>query len=217
MNDAREALVRLGGGDPFDAVLAESESHQRAHSCGLFPAGPAVMQLAAMFVRASGARTILDLGCGIGYSTFWLASAAGTRAEVTAIDSDESHIDLARVASSRLDMDRHVSFVVGEVADVLGDIEGPVDAIHDDAWFASAPPHLERMIGLLRPGGVLTMPNWFLLIDALTGEQRNNWEKYGGHTWAEDALRYAELLASRRDLKVSWTIGPPLGLAVKQA
>ena len=114
-------------------------------------------------------------------------------------------------------MDGHVSFVVGEVADVLGDIEGPVDAIHDDAWFASAPPHLERMIGLLRPGGVLTMPNWLLLIDALTGEQRNNWEKYGGHTWADDALRYAELLASRRDLKVSWTIGPPLGLAVKQA
>ena len=61
------------------------------------------------------------------------------------------------------------------------------------------------------------MPNWFLLVDALTGEPRNNWEKYGGPAWADDTLRYAELLASRRDLTVSWTIRPPLGLAVKQA
>jgi len=31
------------------------------------------MQLASMFVRAANPRTVLDLGCGIGYSTFWLA------------------------------------------------------------------------------------------------------------------------------------------------
>jgi predicted O-methyltransferase YrrM len=98
---------------------------------------------------------------------------------------------------------------------VLRTIEGPVDAVHDDAWFASAPPHLETMLGLLRPGGLLTMPNWFLLVDALTGAPRNDWERFAGPTWADDALDYAKRLAARRDLAVSWTICPPLGVAVK--
>jgi hypothetical protein len=71
------------------------------------------------------------------------------------------------------------------------------------------------MIGVLRPGGLLTMPNWFLLVDALSGSPRNAWEDFAGPTWAADAIEYAEELAARPDLAVSWTIRPPLGVAVK--
>ncbi len=174
------------------------------------------MQLASMFVQATGARKILDLGCGIGYSTAWLADAAGTGATVIAIDSDPNHVEVARSAWARLGFQAEVTFVVGEVAEVLPTLEGPVDAIHDDAWFASAPPHLERMLGLLRPGGVLTMPNWFLLVDALRGEARNDWATFAGARWADDVMEYAEKLAGRRDVVVSWTIRPPLGVAVRR-
>ena len=160
MDDVQRHLVELGGGDPFDAVLQHAQQHQAEHDCGLFPAGPAVMQLAAMCLRAARLRTILDLGCGIGYSTFWLAEAGGPDATVTGIDA---------------------------------------------------------MLELLRPGGLLTMPNWFLLIDALTGEPRNDWERWAGPTWADDALAYADLLSARQDLAVSWVIQPPLGIAVKRS
>jgi len=47
---------------------------------------------------------------------------------------------------------------LGEVAEVLRNIHDPVDAVHDDAWFATAPPDLDTMVGVLRPGGLLTMP-----------------------------------------------------------
>ena len=216
MRDPQPVLVELGGGDPFDDLYRQGEAHRRVHGCGLFPAGPAVMQLASMFVRAAGARTVLDLGCGIGYSTFWLADAAPPDATLIGVDSDEGHVELARSASSRLGLDDRVSFVVGNAAEVLPTIDGPVDAIHDDAWFASAPPHLETMLALLRLGGLLTMPNWFLLMDALTGEPRKDWEQFAGPTWADDAMAYAEELAARPDLVVSWTIRPPLGIAVKR-
>lgn len=215
VEDPQPALIELGGGDPFDDVYRQSRAHQLRHGCGLFPAGPAVMQLASMFVRAASARTILDLGCGIGYSTFWLAGAAASGATVTGIDSDRGHIEMARSACSQLALDDRVSFIVGEVAEVLMIIDGRVDAVHDDAWFATAPPYLDTMIGLLRPGGLLTMPNWFLLVDALSGSPRNAWEDFAGPTWAAGAIEYAEELAARPDLAVSWTIRPPLGVAVK--
>lgn len=215
MVDPQAALVELGGGDPFDDVYRQSRAHQLVHGCGLFPAGPAVMQLASMFVRAANAGTILDLGCGIGYSTFWLAESAPSGATVTGIDSDRGHIEMARAACSRLGLDNRVNFIVGEVAELLRAIHGPVDAVHDDAWLATAPPHLDTMVGVLRPGGLLTMPNWFLLVDALTGTPRNEWERFAGPTWAADAVEYAEELAVRPDLAVSWIIRPPLGVAVK--
>ena len=175
------------------------------------------MQLASMFVRTASARTIVDLGCGIGYSTFWLAKAAASGAMVIGVDSDPGHIQQARSACSRLGLDDQVRFVVGDVAEVLRTFDGPVDAVHDDAWFGAAPPHVDAMVGLLRPGGLLTMPNWFLLVDALSGVPRNNWERFAGPTWAADAIEYAEQLAARPDLAVSWTIRPPLGVAVKHA
>ena len=213
--DVQAALVELAGGDPFAEVLAASVDHQRAHGCGLYAAGPAVMQLASAVVRAAGARTVLDLGCGLGYSTCWLAHA-GDDVRVTGIDADPQHVELARTLVAQLGLDDRVELVVGEVSDVLRRVTAPVDAIHDDAWFAARPPHVDTAIGLLRPGGLLTMPNWFLLVDALTGAPREDWARFAGPGWAADTLAYAEELAARPDLSVSWTIRPPLGIAVKR-
>jgi predicted O-methyltransferase YrrM/nitroimidazol reductase NimA-like FMN-containing flavoprotein (pyridoxamine 5'-phosphate oxidase superfamily) len=217
VDEVQQRLVELGGGDRFGDLLERAQQHQRQHGCGLFPAGPAVMQLTATFVRAAGARTILDLGCGIGYSTFWLADAGGAGSTTVGVDSDPTHIELARSACTELGLEGRVEFVLGDVADVLGTVAGPVDAIHDDAWFAAAPSHLDAMVALLAPGGLLTMPNWFLLVDALTGQPRNDWEHVAGPSWAEDAVAYAGVLSGRRDLAVSWIIRPPLGVAVKLA
>ena len=47
------------------------------------------------------------------------------------------------------------------------------------------------MLSLLRPGGLLTMANWFLLVDVLTGKPRNDWELFAGPAWAKDTLDYA--------------------------
>ena len=56
------------------------------------------MQLASMFVRAANPRTVVDLGCGIGYSTFWLADASAPGSRVIGIDFDPAHVALARSA-----------------------------------------------------------------------------------------------------------------------
>ncbi len=175
------------------------------------------MQLVAAIVRTSGASLLADLGSGIGYSTLWIADAAGPGATVLAIDNDPSHVAEAKETASCRGLENRIEFETGIVAEVLARETRQFDLIHDDAWFARAPDHLETMIGLLRPGGVLTMANWFLLVDALTRQPSNDWDAFAGPAWAEDTMAYARSLAERDDLAMTWITTPPLGLGVKSA
>ncbi len=210
-------LLRLGGGDPFDDILRASERHREEHpSCRLYPAGPRVMSLAAQLVRASGATRILDLGSGLGYSTLWLADAAGEGARVLGIDRDAEHVAEAVRRATLRGLDGRASFVAGEVAELLNELSAPVDLVHDDAWFAERPAHLERVLALLRPGGVLTMPNWFLLEEALIGRPRRDWSEFAGPGWSSAVREFAEAIAADRRLRSVWVSSPPLLVAVKR-
>jgi predicted O-methyltransferase YrrM len=203
-------LMELAGGDRFVDVRRESEEHQREHGCGLHNAGGPQMQLVAALARAAGVRRALDLGSGFGYSTLWIASAVANGGTVIGIDDDPSHTARASEIAAGRERGVRVEYVTGTVREVLPTLEGPFDMIHDDAWFTKTPDHLEGMLALLRPGGLLTMANWFLLVDAITGEPRNDWESFAGPTWATDTFEYASLLASRPDLHVTWVTTPPI-------
>ncbi|MGA9277293.1 O-methyltransferase [Ilumatobacter sp.] len=215
MDDVAERLLELAGGDPFRAVRVLSEEHQIEHGCGLHHAGGPVMQLVASITRAARPQRVLDLGCGLGYSTLWIAQAAGPDAHVIGIDDDPRHIEEAERLAQAHGLGDRITYRCGAVVDVLGTLDSPVDMIHDDAWFARPPAHLDAAIGLLRTGGVLTMANWFLLVDALTGQPRNDWERFAGPTWAVDTVSFARQLAARDDLEISWITTPPVGLATK--
>lgn len=78
MTDVAAELMQLAGGDPFAQIKNLSDKHQQSHGCSLYTAGPSVMQLASAFVKTANAMNVLDLGCGIGYSTLWLADAVGS-------------------------------------------------------------------------------------------------------------------------------------------
>ena len=113
-------------------------------------------------------------------------------------------------------MSERIEFLPGEASEVLRRLTGPYDFVHDDGWFASQPSYFERVVELLRPGGLLTMPNWFLLEDAISGTPRRAWSEFAGTAWVEETLTYARRLAMDPRFSVTWVISPPLGVAVKQ-
>lgn len=212
-------LARLMGGDPYDQVLRAAEAHRGEHGpeCGLYPAGPLVMRLVASIVRSASSKRIIDLGTGFGYSALWLSDAAGPDVILLAIDRFEEHVERAEGFAAEAGLGERIRFVAGEAAAVLAELEGSWDLIHDDAWFANEPPHLQAMIDRLRPGGVITMANWFLLEDAITGQPRNDWSAFAGDDWATTTRSYAARLAQHPALSITWTIAPPLAIAVKQS
>ncbi len=214
--DLNERLLDLVGGDPFADVRALSSEHQARHECGLHNAGGPVMSTIAAIVRSAGAQRVLDLGSGLGYSTLWLAHAGGPACHVTGIDADPEHTDAATLIAAERGFADRVTYLTGTVADVLPTLTGSYDLIHDDAWFADRPDHLDAAIELLRPGGTFTMANWFLLFDTLTQSQQEKWEHFAGSGWQQRTLDYAEHLASRPDVAVQWITSPPVGIATKR-
>ena len=74
----------------------------------------------------------------------------------------------------------------------------------------------DRMVELLKPGGLLTMPNWFLLIDAITMRGHDTWATFAGPSWEAAILGYAEQLANDPRLHVTWTVSPPLAVGLKR-
>lgn len=210
-------LMELAGGDRFVDVRGESEEHQRSHGCGLHNAGAPQMQLVAALARTAGVVRALDLGSGLGYSTLWIASALAEGGSVVGVDNDPLHTARATEIATGRETGVRIDYVTGAVSEVLPFLEGPFDMIHDDAWFAKTPDHLDAMLALLRPGGLLTMANWFLLVDAITGSPRNDWESFAGPNWAKDTIEYAQLLASRPDLHTTWVTTPPIAFATTQA
>jgi predicted O-methyltransferase YrrM len=213
----QDFLLTVYGEPPFEDVLQRAEMHRESHGpeCGLYPAGPHVMRFAATMVRACRAKRMLDLGAGIGYCTLWLASAGEEGTAVQAIDRFDEHVAIGKEVAVAAGLSDRISFIHGEVADVLDHLKGQYDLIHDDAWFAWEPPYLERAVELLRPGGVLTMPNWFLLEDAISGEPRRDWAEFAGPNWSEGVLAYARRLGAHPYLHVTWSISPPIAVAVK--
>lgn len=215
-SELEAALLDLGGGDPFDDVRLASDEHRMGHpGCRLFPAGGRVMSLAAQVVRSARPRRILDLGCGLGYSTLWLASAAPAGASIVGIDADAEHVALAARLARKHRLGARVSFMAGPVAPVVAGLNEPVDVVHDDAWFAETPSHYDRVVELLAPGGILTMPNWFLLSDALGDASRQDWAQLAGPRWRETTREFAALIARDERLQPVWVTQPPLLIAVR--
>lgn len=81
------------------------------------------MQLVAAITRMARARHILDLGCGLGYSTLWIASAAGPDSLVIGIDDDAEHIAEAEQLAESHSLADRVDYRVGAVIDVLPTLE----------------------------------------------------------------------------------------------
>ena len=76
---------------PRDEILAEMEAVAQRESIPIV--GPAVGAFLAVIVLSSRSKRIFELGSAIGYSTIWLARAAGPGAEVHYTDSSPANAD----------------------------------------------------------------------------------------------------------------------------
>lgn len=204
--------------DPYQEVYSASEVHREQHGpdCEVYPSNPLHAHLLVTLVRSTGARRVLEIGGGLGYSALWLADGVGAAGSVETIDRFPEHIALIEHYAQQFGMVERLYAIEGEGEQILRDLSGPYDFIHDDGWFAEQPSYFERMIALLRPGGTLVISNWFLIEQSIVAKPDKNWTQSAGPGWEDKLRAYATTLTSRPDLHVSFIAKPWLAIAVRK-
>ena len=105
-----------------DAVLREMETLARKRSIPII--GPAVARIAYQLVRLVNAKKIFEMGSAIGYSTIWIALAAGRGATVYYTDSDPENARLASDFFDRAGVRSRIKIQVGDALEVFDRTRG---------------------------------------------------------------------------------------------
>lgn len=110
-------------------------------------------------VKAVGAKRILEVGTAIGYSTLWLATALPPGGSVITMEMNAGRAARARDHFAAAGFADRISVMVGDATRFLHKVAGPFDLIFQDSDKQIYEPVLDRLIELLRPGGVLMTDN----------------------------------------------------------
>jgi predicted O-methyltransferase YrrM len=108
---------------------------------------------------STGASRVLEIGTAIGYSGIWLAGALPTGGMLLTMEMDRDRAQIARANFSRAGLADRANVMVGDAHRMLAKVSGPFDLIFQDSDKRLYVPMLDRLVDLLRPGGLLVTDN----------------------------------------------------------
>jgi predicted O-methyltransferase YrrM len=142
--------------DPH-ARLALIDREGRAEGLPLvYPDTGALLHSLAL---ACGAGRMLEIGTAIGYSTLWLATALPADGMMITMEYDAARAERARTHFAAAGYGDRISVMIGDATRFLHKIAGPFDLIFQDSDKKLYEPMLDRLVDLLRPGGLLVCDN----------------------------------------------------------
>ncbi|PYT51901.1 MAG: O-methyltransferase [Acidobacteria bacterium] len=140
-----------------DEVVAEMEKYAAENDIPII--GPAVARMLALFVQVSGAKRIFEMGSAIGYSTIWLARAAGPKGKVVYTDGDPEKARRARDYFRRAGVAKRIEILVGNALELVKKASGTFDLIFNDVDKHQYPDALHAALPKLRRGGLFITDN----------------------------------------------------------
>jgi predicted O-methyltransferase YrrM len=194
-------------------VLARIFDEGRAN--GIPVVDPLTGALLHALVQATAATRVLEIGTAIGYSTVWMAAALPSTGLLVTLERDPVRATTARAYLAEAGVDDRVNVMVGDADRYLHKLAGPFDLVFQDGDKAGYEPMLDRLVTLLRPGGVLVTDNVLWDGEVVPGFVTPPRRK------PEDTAAiaaYNTRLAADPRLTVSWLpVGDGVAVAIKTA
>ncbi|RFA14039.1 methyltransferase [Subtercola boreus] len=140
------------------AVIVDARAH--AGEVGVESVSPGIGAQLAVLAGAAAARSIVEIGTGLGVSGLWMLAGAPT-ATLTSIDTEVDRQQSARAAftASGVAANR-IRLITGRAKDVLPRMnEGSYDLVLVDADPESVIEYVEHGLRLVRVGGTVAVPH----------------------------------------------------------
>jgi caffeoyl-CoA O-methyltransferase len=112
-----------------------------------------------VFARAIGARRVMELGSGFGYSAYWFLRAVGPDGEVICTDGDEANAEAGRSYLERAGFADRVTYHVGDALETFAGIDGDFDIVFSDIDKPGYPDAWRAASERIRVGGLYLCDN----------------------------------------------------------
>ncbi|MDB4917485.1 MAG: O-methyltransferase [Gemmatimonadetes bacterium] len=144
---------------PADAALGAALEASTAAGLPAIAVSPPQGKMLNILARATGAKSILEIGTLGGYSTIWLARALPAGGRLVTLECDPRHAEVAAANIARAGLADRVDIRIGRAIDTLPTLAGPFDFIFIDADKQSIPEYFEWAVKLTEPGALIIVDN----------------------------------------------------------
>ncbi|HEV2907085.1 MAG TPA: class I SAM-dependent methyltransferase, partial [Actinomycetota bacterium] len=157
VNPKIEEYLRGLLGRDDDDVLREMESLADERD---FPiVGRLVGVTLELLARAIGARRVLEMGSGYGYSAYWFSRAVGPGGEVHMTEGDPVNQEKALDYLGRADLADRVHSHVGNALEIVDELSGEFDIVFCDIDKGDYPMAWAKARERIRVGGLYLCDN----------------------------------------------------------
>ncbi len=104
-------------------------------------------------------KNILEVGCAVGFSALLMAAYSDEDTKITTIEKFEKRIPVAHSNFDKYDVNKKITLLEGDAADILADLSGQYDFIFMDAAKGQYINFLPDCKRLLVKGGLLLSDN----------------------------------------------------------
>lgn len=119
-------------------------------------------KLLTMLVKMSGAKNILEIGALGGYSGICLMRGAGSGSQLTSLELEQKHVDVAYQNMKHAGFEQRVKYMIGDAKHSLQSLiknDETFDFFFIDADKGNYVNYLEWCIQLANPGAIITADN----------------------------------------------------------
>ena len=136
-------------------------ARERGHELGCTPIGPAGGAALRVLARATGARSVVEVGTGAGVSGLYLLGGMAEDGQLVSIDVESENQRAAREAFTEAGIaSTRYRLINGSAADVLPRMrDDAYDLVFVDADKGAYAVYYEQAVRMLRPGGVVAFDN----------------------------------------------------------
>jgi predicted O-methyltransferase YrrM len=150
-------LAKNEAEDKILKVLDDMDKNQRA---GMMNVPTDDGRLLRALVETTGAKQVVEIGTSNGYSGLWMALALkATGGKLTTHEIDAKRAALARENFKRAGVDEIVTLVEGDAHKEIANLKGPIDIVFLDADKEGYIDYLNKLLPLVRPGGLIMAHN----------------------------------------------------------
>ena len=141
-------------------ILDVLDDMYRNQSQGMMNVPPEDGRILRMLTEVANAKHVVEIGTSNGYSGIWFCLALRTTGgKLTTHDIDEGRASLARQNFKRAGVDNLVTQVMGDAHETVTKIKEPIDVLFIDADKEGYLDYLNKLLPLVRPGGLILSHN----------------------------------------------------------